>query len=388
MPLLDPIALSQALIRCKSITPDSGDALDLLAEHLSALGFLCEKLVFEEEGTEPVPNLYARLGTQKPNFCFAGHTDVVPVGAAHNWTVAPFEAQIKDGQLWGRGAADMKSAIAAFTAAVSRFTAKNVATMNGSLSFLITGDEEGPAVNGTKKMLEWLDQRGEKIDLCLVGEPTNPQELGQMIKVGRRGSMHGFITVHGMQGHVAYPHTAQNPIPGLVKLLAELGKEPLDGGNALFQPSNLEIINIHIGNESHNVIPAEATARFNIRFNNEFTPEALKAEVTSRMAQAGVEYDIDWWLSGDSFITQPGLLSDAVATAVETHTGRKPELSTSGGTSDARFIKNMCPVVEFGLVGATMHKVDEHVALHDIEMLTRIYKTVIDTLVGSKSLPG
>ena len=379
---LDPVALSQALIRFESVTPDTGDALDMLAETLTELGFTCHKLVFEEEGTEPVPNLYARLGDTAPNFCFAGHTDVVPVGAAAKWSVAPFSGDIKDGQLWGRGAADMKSAIAAFTAAVSAHLLNlKGKPLQGSLSFLITGDEEGPAVNGTKKVLKWLDDRGEKIDMCLVGEPTNPQELGQMIKVGRRGSLHGVITVHGTQGHVAYPHTAHNPIPDLVRLLAELGKEGLDEGNDQFQPSNLEIVTIDVGNDSHNVIPAAAKSRFNVRFNNEFTPEKLKALLTERMARAGVNYEIDWWLSGDSFLTPAGPLSNAVANAVEDIVGRKPELSTTGGTSDARFIKNMCPVVEFGLVGATMHKIDEHVAVSDIQTLATIYQRVIETLL-------
>jgi len=377
---LDPIELSQALIRHESVTPDKGDALDLLAHYLQELGFTCHKLVFEEEGTDPVPNLYARLGDKAPNFCFAGHTDVVPVGAADKWTVAPFTAEVKDGQLWGRGASDMKSAIAAFVAATSRYLSEKGGVLDGSLSFLITGDEEGPAVNGTVKVLEWLKDRGETIDFCLVGEPTNPEEMGQMIKVGRRGSLHGIVKVNGTQGHVAYPHKAHNPIPDLVKVLAELNKEPLDSGNDRFQPSNLEIVNIDVGNDSHNVIPSEAKARFNVRFNNEFTPEELKAELTRRMARAETDYEIDWWLSGDSFLTPEGPLSDAVAAAVEKHTGRRPELSTTGGTSDARFIKNMCPVVEFGLVGATMHKVDEHVAVADIETLTEIYKSVIESL--------
>lgn len=378
---LDPIALSQDLIRHESVTPDKGDALDLLSEKLSELGFECKKLIFEEEGTDPVPNLYARLGTGAPNLCFAGHTDVVPVGAEGNWSVDPFAATIKDGQLWGRGASDMKAAIAAFAAAVSRHLSELKEPLSGSLSFLITGDEEGPAVNGTKKVLDWMVEEGEKIDMCVVGEPTNPNELGQMIKVGRRGSLHGIVTVTGIQGHVAYPHVAHNPIPDLVKVLAELGKEPLDEGNERFQPSNLEVVNIDVGNESHNVIPEAAKARFNVRFNNEFTPEALQAELTNRMNRANVNYAIDWWLSGDSFLTPAGPLSDAVADAVEKTIGKRPELSTTGGTSDARFIKNMCPVVEFGLVGATMHKVDEHVAVDDIETLTQIYQTVIKTLL-------
>ena len=379
MSLIDPIELSQALIRRPSVTPDNGDTMELLTEHLTALGFQCHNLVFEEDGTDPVPNLYARLGTDTPNFCFAGHTDVVPVGAAHNWSVDPFAADIKDGNLYGRGASDMKSAIAAFVAAVSRFLSGE--TPKGSISLLITGDEEGPALNGTRKVLDWLQARGEVIDYCLVGEPTNPHELGQMIKVGRRGSLHGMLTVHGIQGHVAYPHTAKNPIPDLVKVLAELDKEPLDGGNELFQASNLEIVNIDVGNDSHNVIPADAKARFNVRFNNEFSPESLQAELTRRMKQAGVEYHIDWWVSGDSFLTEKGPLSDAVVSAVEKATGKTPELSTTGGTSDARFIKNICPVVEFGLVGATMHKIDEHVAVSDIETLSEIYLNILQQLL-------
>lgn len=377
---IDPIELSQALIRHPSVTPDQGDTLDLLAQHLERMGFECHKLMFEEPGTDPVANLYARRGTQAPNFCFAGHTDVVPVGALKNWSVDPFEAVIKDEQLYGRGASDMKSAIAAFVAAVSRFLEEN--RPSGSISLLITGDEEGPAVNGTRKVLDWLRERGETIDQCLVGEPTNPHEMGDMIKVGRRGSLHGTVTVHGIQGHVAYPHVAKNPIPDLVLLLAELGKEPLDNGNERFQPSNLEIVDVHVGNDSHNVIPAEARARFNVRFNNEYSPESLQAELTGRLKRAGVAYDIDWWVSGDSFLTQEGPLSDALVAAVEACTGRTPELSTTGGTSDARFIKDMCPVVEFGLVGATMHKIDEHVAVTDIHLLSSIYEAVLKRLLA------
>lgn len=378
---LDPVSLSQHLIRRESITPDKGDALDFLAGALTTLGFKCHKLTFEEEGTEPVPNLYARFGNQGPNFCFAGHTDVVPVGAADHWTVAPFAAEVRDGQLFGRGAADMKSAIAAFVVAAERFLTGRDTPPNGSISLLITGDEEGMAINGTRKVLDWLNERGEKIDMCLVGEPTNPTEMGQMIKIGRRGSLHGVITVEGAQGHVAYPHLAKNPIPDLVKLLATL-EEPLDEGNASFQPSNLEIVNIDIGNDSHNVIPAKATSRFNVRFNNEFTPQSLQDELSRRLDSAGVDYEIDWWLSGESFLTERGPLSDAVSSAVEQRLGVKPELSTTGGTSDARFIKDMCPVVEFGLVGATMHKVDEHVAIADIHALADIYEDVLMRLIG------
>lgn len=378
---LDPVSLSQHLIRRESVTPDKGDALDFLAGTLTTLGFKCHKLTFEEEGTEPVPNLYARFGKEGPNFCFAGHTDVVPVGAAHHWTVAPFAAEVKDGQLYGRGAADMKSAIAAFVVATERFLMGRKKAPKGSISLLITGDEEGMAINGTKKVLEWLRERGETIDMCVVGEPTNPTEMGQMIKIGRRGSLHGVITVKGTQGHVAYPQNADNPIPRLVKILATL-EAPLDEGNKRFQPSNLEIVNIVVGNESHNVIPAEASARFNVRFNNEFTPERLKAELKRRMDGTGEDYQIDWWLSGDSFLTERGALSNALSDAVEARLGKRPELSTTGGTSDARFIKDMCPVVEFGLVGATMHKVDEHVAVADIEALTDIYEDMLKRILG------
>jgi len=380
MTTIDPVELSQALIRHESVTPDKGDALDLLASVLGDLGFDCKKLVFEEEGTDPVPNLYARMGDSAPNICFAGHTDVVPVGAADHWSVDPFKAEVRDGQLYGRGASDMKSAIAAFVAATSRYLKAQGGLDAGSISLLITGDEEGPAINGTRKVLDWMREEGETIDMCVVGEPTNPREMGQMIKIGRRGSLHGMLRVDGIQGHVAYPHVAKNPIPPLVKLLAAL-EGPLDNGNDNFQPSNLEIVNVHVGNESHNVIPAEAHARFNVRFNNEFTPDSLREELTRRLDSAGVDYHIDWWVSGDSFLTPPGALSGAVQAAVKARLGVTPELSTTGGTSDARFIKDMCPVVEFGLVGATMHKIDEHVTVADIEALTDIYVDVLGRLL-------
>lgn len=375
------LTLAQDLIRAKSITPDTGDAMDVLETELSELGFTCHRLVFEEEGEAPVPNLYARIGDASPNFCFAGHTDVVPTGVVDKWQHDPFSAKVADGVLHGRGAADMKAAIAAFVEATARHLSKG--PLSGSLSFLITGDEEGPAINGTKKVLTWLEERGEKIDFCLVGEPTNPNELGEMIKIGRRGSLHGIVTTHGHQGHVAYPHLADNPIPRLVKVLNELGKEPLDEGNEHFQSSNLEIVNIDCDNDndSHNVIPAEAKSRFNVRFASTFAPDALTAELTRRMDRAGVDYHVNWWLSGDAFLTPPGKLSDAIVAAVKARLGRTPELSTTGGTSDARFIKNMCPVVEFGMVGATMHKIDEHIAVADLEALTDIYESVIEAML-------
>ena len=376
------LKLAQDLIRAKSITPDTGDAMDVLESALSGLGFTCHRLVFEEEGELAVPNLYARIGDASPNFCFAGHTDVVPTGVVDKWQHDPFSAKVDGGQLHGRGAADMKAAIAAFVEATARHLSKG--PLSGSLSFLITGDEEGPAINGTKKLLNWLEERGEKIDFCLVGEPTNPNELGEMMKIGRRGSLHGIVTTHGHQGHVAYPHLADNPIPRLVQVLAELNKEPLDEGNTHFQSSNLEVVNITCDNDndSHNVIPAEAKSRFNVRFASTFTPEDLSAELTRRMDRAGVEYHVEWWLSGDAFLTPPGKLSDAIIAAVEARLKRTPELSTTGGTSDARFIKNMCPVVEFGMVGATMHKIDEHVAVADLEALTDIYESVIASMLN------
>lgn len=377
---IDAVTLAQDLIRQPSVTPDPGTALDVLQAVLDGLGFVCHRLTFSEDGTEDVPNLYARFGTASPNFCYAGHTDVVPPGPEDQWTHAPYAAVIEDGVLWGRGAADMKASIACFAAAAA--SAIQAGRVRGSLSFLITGDEEGVAVNGTKKVLDWLKAEGEHIDLCLVGEPTNPLALGDMIKIGRRGSMHGHLTVTGTQGHVAYPDRAHNPIPDLVALLAVLDAVPIDGGNAHFQPSNLEMTDVHVGNDVSNVIPGKAEARFNIRFNSDWTPESLQAELVKRLDSAGVGYTIDWWVSGESFLTPPGLLSDAVRDAVAKETGRTPELSTTGGTSDARFIKDMCPVVEFGLVGQTMHKVDERVDVADIQALTRIYSDIIDRLVG------
>lgn len=379
---IDAIELSAQLIRLESVTPDKGDTLDLLQSRLEAMGFDCHRMIFEEEGTDPVPNLYARYGDASPNFCFAGHTDVVPVGALRDWTVEPFNADIRDGKLWGRGAADMKAAIAAFVAAVGRVLSDK--KLKGSLSLLITGDEEGPSVNGTKKVLDWLKERGEKLDYCLVGEPTNPESMGQMIKIGRRGSLHGHLTVNGVQGHVAYPHKAYNPIPDIIALMAELIREPLDQGNEHFQPSNLEIIDVHVGNETQNVIPARAEARFNVRFNSVFTPESLQQELIRRLDSAGVSYEISWWVSGDSFLTPPGVLSGALVTAVENRLKVTPVLSTTGGTSDARFIKDFCPVVEFGLVGETMHKADEHVDLADIEALVDIYQQVILSITGEQ----
>ncbi len=372
--LTDPLPLARALLRRASVTPRDDGALDVLQRALEALGFRCTRLPFGE-GEGRIDNLYARWGETGPNFCFAGHTDVVPVG--EGWTVDPFAAEVIDGRLFGRGAADMKGAIAAFVAAVARLLAER--DPRCSLSLLITGDEEGDAVNGTVKVLEWLAERGETIDHCLVGEPTNPARLGDMMKIGRRGSLTGRVKVYGTQGHVAYPHLADNPIPRLMRMLGALIERPLDAGTEHFQPSNLEIVTIDVGNPASNVIPGAAQARFNIRFNDLHTGERLTSWVRERLevAAEGGLFDLDVSISGDAFLTPPGVLSALVADACEAVTGRRPEESTSGGTSDARFIKNACPVVEFGLVGRTMHKTDEHIELADLEALTAIYHRIL-----------
>lgn len=378
--LSDPLALAQALIRCPSVTPEDAGALDVLESALSSLGFECHQLLFEEPGTAPVNNLYARLGTDGPNFCYAGHTDVVPVG--NGWTVDPFSAEVMDGNLFGRGASDMKSAIACFIAAVAKFTAEG--KQAGSISLLITGDEEGPAINGTTKVLDWLKNKGETLDVCLVGEPTNPTKLGEMIKIGRRGSLNGKLKVYGTQGHAAYPHLADNPIPTLMQLLEALTKTPLDEGTETFQPSTLTLTSVDVGNTATNVIPAEARAAFNIRFNDLHSGDSLTAWLNETLEQAagGAAFDLNLTVSGESFVTPPGPLSDLIAGAVQDVTGRTPELSTSGGTSDARFIRAACPVCEFGLVGLTMHKSDERTSLEDMQQLTDIYHRILTGYFG------
>lgn len=374
--LTDPVPLAQGLIRCPSVTPEDAGALDVLAASLERLGFCSERLFFEQAGTPSVHNLYAQLGSGGPHFCFAGHTDVVPVGDQAAWSVDPFEAKIDNGVLYGRGAADMKSAIAAFVAAVARHKAAGRA-LPGTISLLITGDEEGPAVNGTAKMLGWLKDKGITIDACVVGEPTNPLEVGEMMKIGRRGSVSGILTVYGAQGHVAYPHLADNPIPRLMKMLGALTAEPLDRGSAHFQPSNLEITSVDVGNAATNVIPAQAQARFNIRFNDLHDSAGLIEWIRAKLDGIGGAYDLKTMVSGESFLTQPGALVDLVRESVRDITNREPEMSTTGGTSDARFISKHAPVVEFGLVGQTMHKVDERAKLADIETLTRIYERML-----------
>ncbi len=376
MTIIDAVKLTQDLIRCPSVTPADAGALDVLQAALGDLGFACRRLPFSEDGTATIDNLYARLGTAAPNFCFAGHTDVVPVGNEGQWQNDPFAGEVKDSAIFGRGASDMKGAIAAFVSAVSGFIETN-GSFDGSISFLITGDEEGPAINGTIKMLDWLEKNGEKLDYCLVGEPTNPDKVGDMAKIGRRGSLNSSLTVKGVQGHVAYPDLADNPIPRLVKMLGGLLSHKLDGGNDHFQPSNLEIVSIDVGNSASNVIPAQATANFNIRFNNEQTDDGLQDWIRSVCDGVGGDYDLNMKASGDAFLTPPGRLSTVITDAVKKVMGQTVELSTSGGTSDARFIKNHCPVSEFGLVNKTMHKVDECVSLEELDQLTKIYSEIL-----------
>lgn len=374
MTKIDPVELARALIRRPSVTPADEGALDVLEGALRGLGFKCRRLPFGE-----VDNLFARFGRGAPHFCFAGHTDVVPPGDAASWASPPFDAALKDDYLWGRGAADMKSAIAAFVAAAGAAIGGDA--VKGSLSFLITGDEEGPAVNGTRKLLEWLRGEGVDIDHCLVGEPSNPERLGDMVKIGRRGSINCWLTVFGRQGHVAYPDRAQNPIPALMRKLLYLSETPLDEGYVRFQPSSLQITDIHIGNPAHNVIPEKATARFNIRFNPTWTGATIETWLREKLdalaAETGARYELKAVISGEAFLTTDTDYLALIADCVERATGRRPTLSTSGGTSDARFIKDYAPVAEFGMVGATMHQTDERVAVADIRTLASIYEDLI-----------
>lgn len=378
MPTLDPLALSIALMRCPSVTPIDAGALDVLVNALEPLGFNCQSLPFSEENTASVHNLYARFGTKGRNLCFAGHTDVVPVGDISAWRIDPFQPEVIDGILYGRGAVDMKAAICCFGAATSEFLSEQP-NFAESISFLITGDEEGPAINGTKKMLELLTHQGEKLDACIVGEPTNPAKLGEMIKIGRRGTISFELVVHGTQGHVAYPQLADNPVTHLVSILHTLKTHILDEGTPFFQASNLEITTVDVGNPTGNVIPAHAKACFNIRFNDLHTTEKLFVWVDAICKQNGARYDLRI-ISGkaEAFLTPKGKLTDVACAAIEEITGNAPEISTTGGTSDARFIKNYCPVIEFGLINQTAHKVDECIAVDDIFTLTKIYKRMIE----------
>ena len=381
----DPVENLAALIRCPSVTPAEAGALAVLEAMVKPMGFGVERPVFSEGGTPDVENLYARVSGNGPHLMFAGHTDVVPVGDEAAWTHPPFAAEIAGGFLYGRGAVDMKGGIACFVAAVARHIAAHGAP-RGSISLLITGDEEGPSINGTTKLLDWAAGRGEKWDAAIVGEPTNPDALGDMIKIGRRGSISGDIVVYGRQGHAAYPHLADNPVRGLMTLAEALLHPAFDKGTEDFQPSNLEITTIDVGNPATNVIPARATATFNIRFNDRWSAETVQAEIHNRLDRAAsrrklrpgktgrIEYELKWRdRPSPVFLTRDEALVGRLEKAVEAVTGRKPALSTSGGTSDARFIKDFCPVVEFGLVGQTMHAVDERVALEDLETLTAIY---------------
>lgn len=375
-PVIDPVELTRDLIRKPSVTPADEGAMDVLERVLTGVGFHCRRMKFED-----IENLYARRGTASPNLCFAGHTDVVPTGAEQAWSAGPFEAEIRDGVLYGRGAVDMKGGIAAWVAAVSRVLAEG--EVPGSLSFLITGDEEGPALHGTKRVVQTLMAEGEVIDACVVGEPSSQHALGDMIKIGRRGSLNSWITVHGKQGHVAYPDRAANPSPVMARLMARLADHRLDDGYQGFQPSNLEITTIDIGNPATNVIPAEAKARLNIRFNPNHTGDALIGWLNTvageAQAASGLRVELEHLCSGDAFLTEPGPFITAVQDAVEASAGRRPEASTTGGTSDARFIRAMCPVLELGLVGQTMHQIDERAPVAEIEALAEIYRTVIRT---------
>jgi succinyl-diaminopimelate desuccinylase len=378
----EPLAIARDLLRCPSITPAEGGALALIERLLKPAGFAVDRVTFSAEGTADVENIFARIGSGRPHLVFAGHTDVVPPGDESAWSHPPFSGEAANGFLYGRGAVDMKGAIACFAAAALGYLKAAGGRPKGTLSFLVTGDEEGVAVNGTAKLLAWAAARGEVFDHCLLGEPTNPERLGDMVKIGRRGSLNGTLTVTGRQGHVAYPHLADNPIRGLVAIIGALMAEPLDAGNANFDPSNLEFTSVDVGNRVVNLIPAEARARFNVRFNDNHSQASLKKLIETRAAAAAggrAHWSIAWDPSNaDAFVTQPGPFVDLVVASIAEVTGRRPQLSTSGGTSDARFIKDYCPVVEFGLVGQTMHQIDERAALADLDMLTAVYRKILE----------
>jgi len=376
----DEVQLSKELISFPSVTPVDAGAINYLSKKLRKLGFKCKILEFKDKKHPPIKNLYARLGSKQPNLCYAGHTDVVPPGNINDWSVNPFKPKVKNNRLIGRGANDMKSSIACFISAVSQFLSKNK-KINGSISFLITGDEEAQAVNGTKKVVDYLIKKKEKIDFCIVGEPTNPTKLGQMIKIGRRGSLSGKLEIYGTQGHVAYPHLSKNPINSLVSICSQLKAKPLDNGNKHFQSSNLEFTSINVDNKAHNVIPARASTQFNIRYNNFHTAKTLKKKIISIVksicTKNKTKYKIDFLASGDSFLTKPGPTIQMAKKIIKKITKINPVFSTTGGTSDARFIKKIAPCLEFGLVNKTMHRVDESVSLLDLKKLTKIYKNIL-----------
>ena len=377
---INELQLAKELIKFPTVTPVDAGIMKFLEKKLKALGFKTKVLEFKEKNSKPVKNLYARLGNISPNFCYAGHLDVVPAGNLNDWTVNPFKPSIKKGYLIGRGANDMKSSIAAFVAAVSNFVA-NKRKFNGSISLLITGDEEGVAINGTKKVVEYLKKKNEQIDFCLVGEPTNPNKLGEMIKIGRRGSMTGRLLILGIQGHVAYPQRANNPSTALIQILNELKKIKFDSGTKDFQPTNLEITKINIDNFADNVIPGLASATFNIRFNNKHSSGSIKNKINKIIKKISLKnkskYKIDYSVSGEAFLTKPNDTTFMIQNIIKKVTKIKPRLSTTGGTSDARFIRKIAPCLEFGLVGKTMHKVDEAVLLSDLKKLTLIYSNIL-----------
>ena len=380
MQKINELQLAKELIRFPSVTPVDAGVMSFLEKKLKQLGFKTKVLEFREKNSKPVKNLYARLGNKSPNFCYAGHLDVVPAGNLKDWTVNPFKPSIKKGHLIGRGANDMKSSIAAFVAAISNFI-ENYSDFKGSISLLITGDEEGVAINGTKKVVEYLKKRKEKIDFCLVGEPTNPSKLGEMIKIGRRGSMNGRLTITGVQGHVAYPQRANNPSTALVQILKEIKDIKFDQGTKDFQATNLEITKININNTADNVIPGLATATFNIRFNNKHSSTSLRNKVNKVIKKISAKnkskYKIEYSVSGEAFLTNPNKTTFMIQDIIKKITKIKPKLSTTGGTSDARFIRKIAPCLEFGLVGKTMHKVDEAVSLSDLKKLTLIYSNIL-----------
>jgi succinyl-diaminopimelate desuccinylase len=382
----DALSIARDLIRCPSVTPADAGALGVLEHALKAAGFEVHRVTFSEPGTSDVDNLYARIGDKAPHITFAGHTDVVPPGDADAWSVGAFAGEVKDGFLYGRGAVDMKGGIACSVAAVVQYLSdcggKPRDDGTGSISFLITGDEEDVSINGTIKLLQWAAARGEKFDHCVLGEPSNLEVLGDCIKVGRRGSQSGTLYVDGVQGHVAYPNRASNPVPDISRLVVALSEEPLDHGSAQFQASNLEFTSVDVGNPASNVIPGQARAKFNIRYNDNHTQDSLRRLVEERLAKAAgnrIRARIVWEPSNSNvFVTKPGAFTDLAVAAIEEVTGRKPELSTSGGTSDARFISRYCPVIEFGLVGQTMHQVDERTPVSDLEKLTKVYRAVLE----------
>ena len=380
MSKINELQLAKELIKFPSITPVDAGVIKFLEKKLKKLGFKTKVLEFKEKGFQPVKNLYARLGSEEPNFCYAGHLDVVPPGNIKDWTISPFRPSIKKNHLIGRGANDMKSSIAAFVSAVSIFLSKNK-KFNGSISLLITGDEEGDAVNGTKKVVKYLKKRKEKINFCLVGEPTNPNKLGEMIKIGRRGSLTGKLIILGLQGHVAYPHRANNPSTTIVKILKELKDIKFDKGTKNFQPTNLEVTKININNTADNVIPAIAEATFNIRFNNKHSSKSIKKRLNKIFKKISKKYKskfkIDYRVSGEAFLTKPNKTTFMIQNVIKKITKIRPKLSTTGGTSDLRFIKAISPGLEFGLVGKTMHKVDEAVSLKDLKNLTKIYVNIL-----------